>query len=373
VADNFFAVFGAPVLAGRGFHAGDLAADARVVVVNRSFVRDVLGGRNPVGRRVRYSAGQEVPGDGPPGGRPPVPRPGPWYEIVGVVPDLGVKADGDPRRAAGMYHPAAPDADELTHLAVHVRGDAAAFAQRLRALAAAADPALRLDAVLPMDEAQVADLRTLGYVVRLLVAAGVFALLLSLAGLYAVTSFTVARRTREIGVRVALGADAGWLTAALVRRPLTQVAAGVVLGCGVLAILGHAGSEFLAGLSTRDALPVAAYAAVLVATCGLACLVPARRALAVQPTEALRQGRVTRAEVEAGEHGERPPGAAARVTAAGTAPAAPPCRGPPGAPGGPPPSRPSARRRRGCWTAPRPRGRGPGTRARPPGGPRWSR
>jgi ABC-type lipoprotein release transport system permease subunit len=61
-----------------------------------------------------------------------------------------------------------------------------------------------------------------------------------------------------------------------------------VLGCGVLAILGHAGSEFLAGLSTRDALPVAAYAAVLVATCGLACLVPARRALAVQPTEALR-------------------------------------------------------------------------------------
>ena len=288
VADNFFAVFGAPVLAGRGFHAGDLAADARVVVVNRSFVRDVLGGRNPVGRRVRYSAGQEVPGDGPPGGRPPVPRPGPWYEIVGVVPDLGVKADGDPRRAAGMYHPAAPDADELTHLAVHVRGDAAAFAQRLRALAAAADPALRLDAVLPMDEAQVADLRTLGYVVRLLVAAGVFALLLSLAGLYAVTSFTVARRTREIGVRVALGADAGWLTAALVRRPLTQVAAGVVLGCGVLAILGHAGSEFLAGLSTRDALPVAAYAAVLVATCGLACLVPARRALAVQPTEALR-------------------------------------------------------------------------------------
>lgn len=281
VAENFFAVFDAPILSGRGFHSGDLATGARTVIVNQSFVRDVLGGHNPIGRRVRFTAFEESSAV-----RSRESEPGPWYEIVGVVRDLGMKAGGEPRAAAGLYHPAAPDADELSYLAVHVRGGAASLAPRLRSIAAAVDPMLRLDVVQPMDEIQAGDLRMEGYIFRLLVVVSALALALSLAGIYAVTSFAVARRTREIGVRVALGADPRRVTATIVRRPLTQVAIGVLLGCSLLAVLWHATSAD--GLSMRAALLVFAYGAASFTVCLLACVVPARRALAVQPTEALR-------------------------------------------------------------------------------------
>ncbi|CAA9348582.1 MAG: hypothetical protein AVDCRST_MAG11-3376 [uncultured Gemmatimonadaceae bacterium] len=281
VAEDFFAVFDKPVLSGRGFHAGDLDADARVVVVNQSFVHDVLGGRNAIGRRVRYTALEETAGPARADAGP-----GPWYEIVGVVPDLGMKAAGEVRAAAGLYHPAGPSADELTYLAVHARGDAAALASRLRTLAAAVDPTLRLDTVLPMDEIQAGDLRMEGYTFRLLLVVSALALTLSLAGVYAVTSFAVARRTREIGVRVALGADPRRVAAAILGRPLRQVALGALLGCSLLALLQHTTSA--EGLSARVGLLFAAHGTGLFAICLLACVVPMRRALGVEPTEALR-------------------------------------------------------------------------------------
>ena len=281
VAEDFFAVFDTPVVSGRGFHSGDLAPDARAVIVNESFVRTVLGGRNPIGRRVRYTALEET------GGRPLAEAElGPWYQIVGVVPDLAMKAGGDPRTAAGVYHPAAPGAPGLVQLAVHVRGDPTAFAPRLRAIAAAVDPTLRLDTVLPMDEIQAGDLEMQGYLFRILLGVSGLALMLSLAGIYAVTSFTVARRTREIGIRVALGADPRRVAATIVRRPLTQVAFGVLLGCSLLLLLQHLASPN--GLSARVFLTVLGYGTALFATCLLACIVPTRRALAVEPTEALR-------------------------------------------------------------------------------------
>ncbi len=172
VADDFFATFGMSAVVGRVFHAGDHGADARVVVVNRSFVREVLGGRDPIGRRLRYTAFEDSVGR-----RPARAEPGPWYEIVGVVPDLGMKAAGDPRLPAGVYHPAPPDADDLAYLAVQGRGDAASLAPRLRALAAAVDPALRLDEVLPMDQIQAGDLRMEGYFFRLFVGVSGLALM----------------------------------------------------------------------------------------------------------------------------------------------------------------------------------------------------
>jgi ABC-type antimicrobial peptide transport system permease subunit len=196
-----------------------------------------------------------------------------------------MKAAGDARAPAGLYHAVAPDADELAYLAVHVRGDAASLAPRLRALAADVDPRLRLDEVLPMDLIQAGDLRMEGYIFRLLLVVSGLALTLSLAGIYAVTSFTVARRTREIGIRVALGADPRRLAATILRRPLTQVAVGVLAGCGLMATMQ---SMAVSGLSARLALTFAAYGIGLFAVCLLACVVPARRALVVQPTEALR-------------------------------------------------------------------------------------
>jgi hypothetical protein len=272
VDPGWFAVLGAPVVAGRGFHSADLRPEARTVVVNESFVRRVLGGRNPLGRRVRYAA-------------PPGQEPGPWHEIVGVVRDLGMIAD-DPDNGAGLYHAAAPSAASPLHVAVHVRGDPASFAPRLRALAATTDPTLRLHEVLPLDRVGATMWMEFDFLWRLLALVSGVALLLSLAGIYAVTSFTVSRRTREIGIRVALGADARRVVAAIFARPVAQVGVGVLAGGIVTAALAY--GALRGALWAGGAALVLAYAALMMGVCMLACVVPTRRALRVEPTEALR-------------------------------------------------------------------------------------
>ncbi|HEY0969564.1 MAG TPA: ABC transporter permease [Gemmatimonadales bacterium] len=282
---DYFDVLGAPVLAGRAFHAGDLApghdtagaggAHPRVVIVNESFVRLVLGGRNPIGRHLRYAWRNDA--SGPLSGEA---EPGAWHEIIGVVPDLGMSKATDPK-VAGFYHPLAADVVPL-HVAVHVRGgDAAAFAPRLRAVAAAVDPTLRLDAVARMDTLADSGIEWAMFWVRLVAVVSAVAMLLSLAGIYAVMSFTVARRTREIGIRVALGASRRRVVAAVFARPLAQVGLGVVAGGVLTAMFGD---------SVRPTALMGAlgYSVLMLGVCLLACIVPTRRALQVQPTEALR-------------------------------------------------------------------------------------
>ena len=270
---EYFDVLGTPVLYGRRFHSGDLTPDPRVVIVNQPFVERVLGGRNPIGRRVRYVAGEShrVPTDD-----------GPWYEIVGVARDLGT-TNGYGR--AGIYHPVTRDGAYPLHVAIHVRRDPRSFVPELRSVATAVDPTLRLHAVMPLDEVVHVELKFYSFWFRITVA--VIALLLSLAGIYAVMSFAVALRTREIGVRVALGASPRRILTAMIRRPLTQVGAGVVVG-GVLvaALLLGALGRHMSGMHVGL---VAAYATLVVGVCMLACVVPTRRALRVQPTGALRE------------------------------------------------------------------------------------
>jgi putative ABC transport system permease protein len=276
---DYFDVLGSPVRAGRGFHSGDFAPDARVVIVNRSFVERVLGGRNPIGRRVRYVyfEGQVRTGDE---------EPGPWHEIVGVVDDLGMAPRGYDPKDAGFYHPLGPDAAGPLHAAVRVRGDPESFGPRLRALAAAVDPTLRVDDLVPMDELSRTELQFLDFWLRITVLVSAIAVLLSLTGIYAVMSFTVSRRTREIGIRVALGASARRVVLAIFRRPLRQVALGVAAGAVLIGALMYAASEGRMPLTAFAAL--ALYAAFMLGVCLLACVVPTRRALRIEPAEALR-------------------------------------------------------------------------------------
>jgi len=278
VAPNYFDVVGAPIRVGRGFHAGDVARSE--AVVNESFVKRVLGGRSPVGRHVRYAAldANERRGDGDD-------KPGPWLEIVGVVKDLGMTDGGDPEEGAGFYHPLA--AGTLpSGLMIHVRGDPAAFAGRLRAVAASVDPALRLDTVVPLNHIADPVLHSLTLVSRALVIVSGIALVLSLAGLYAVMSFAVARRTREIGVRVALGADRRHIITAIFAQPVRQLGLGIVVGA-ILASMLMDWSGYTA-IKPSELVALVAYALVMLAVCMLACVVPTRRALRVDPTEALR-------------------------------------------------------------------------------------
>ena len=117
------------------------------------------------------------------------------------------------------------------------------------------------------------------------------ALLLSLAGIYAVLSFIVARRTREIGVRVALGASRPRVVVAIFRRPLLQVGLGILAGAVLIAAAGSVETEMpglSGGLSLRDVAIILGYATLMLGVCLLACVVPTRRALGVEPTIPLR-------------------------------------------------------------------------------------
>ncbi|MEX2570504.1 MAG: ABC transporter permease [Gemmatimonadota bacterium] len=272
---DYFEVLGTPVAAGRPFTVSDVTSGAQVVIVNTDFVEYVLGGRNPIGRRIRYIATETA--------RTPTSE-GPWYEIVGVAPDLGMTS-GYGR--SGIYHPSAPGDVYPVHMALRVRGDPGSFAPRVREAAMLVDPALRLHDLMPMNEITRADAEFYAFWFWLAVVVSSIALLLSLAGIYAVMSFAVSRRTREIGIRLALGAGSRRVVTAILARPLRQVGLGVLLGGALAGVLIMSIDLYQAGWAARAALFLG-YAALMTGVCLLACIVPIRRALGVEPTEALR-------------------------------------------------------------------------------------
>jgi putative ABC transport system permease protein len=265
---RFFDVIGAPVIRGRALTTADAEHQTRAVLVNEFFVDQVMGGRNPIGRRLRFFASE--------------PAAESWYEIVGVVPDLGVTDNGGDLGRARIFQPALPRETGPLRVAIHVRGDPQDFTVRLRELAHAIDPALRV--IDPKPLPRLAETVS-GFWMALLIGFTGVTLMLSLAGVYAVTAFSVAKRTREIGVRVALGARPLQVLAAVFKRPLVQIA----LGIGVGAVLGlGVSNDDLSDASLADAGLVAVFALSAILCCALACVVPTRRALRIQPTEALK-------------------------------------------------------------------------------------
>lgn len=278
---SYFDALNTQVRAGRAFTAADFAPVPRVAIVDQGFVDQVLEGQNPVGQQVRFGPRRSDPAS----------VPGPWMEIVGVVDDLGMGAPTRVGRAAGLYLPSPPDALSKTYLLAHLRGDPLAFAPDLREIATAIDPMLRLSEVQRVDQVTDDITWVLRLWLRVTVIMTVVALVLSLSGIYAVLSFIVARRTREIGVRVALGADRTRIVTAIFRRPLLQVGLGVLIGNGLLALGGSIETEMpgLTGTLTAGQIAIiAAYGVVMLGVCLLACIVPTRRALRVEPTIALR-------------------------------------------------------------------------------------
>lgn len=269
---GFFEAFGVPVLSGREFRAADVGAAHRVAVINESMARNIGG--NAIGVRVRPAA----VGDD---------EPGPWHEVVGIVRDFGLTPTGR-GEADFMYTPVSPA--EAGWTVVRVNGDAGAYAQQLRALAMQVDPSLRLHDVLPLrdrirrDDQEVISIVLAGIGVVLLLIA------LSAASLYALMSVAVALRTREIGIRVAIGAGSPTVLASLFRRAAVQVGIGVVVGNIIVALVLYTMME---GVIRPAALlpPMAGASLVMLVVSLVACLVPARRALHIQPTAALKQAR----------------------------------------------------------------------------------
>ena len=291
---DYFEVLGTPMLAGRAFNSGDLSAGALTVIVNKPFVDAVFGGRNAIGRRLRYVAREPHRPDvaqrnQPSLSRDPIPD-GPWYEIVGVSRDLGTTS-GYGR--LGVYHPIARGQQYPVQFVVHSVGDPDVIVPELRRVAAQVDPTLRVSAPMSLTDVVNDDLEFYSFWLGLVRTVSLVALLLSLAGIYAVTSYVVSRRTREIGVRVALGASGRQIITSILRRPLLQVGLGILIGTLLTSIMS--GAVSIDEVRTQPTIgilmklgAVALYGAFMLAVCLLACIVPTRRALSVQPTDALR-------------------------------------------------------------------------------------
>ncbi|HYN06321.1 MAG TPA: ABC transporter permease [Vicinamibacterales bacterium] len=298
---GFFEAFDVSILMGRAFRSSELnSAAARPrrdadgdgiqegivsslsgVIVNRTFVRQFLSDGGVLGRRLRYVDNDErgtAAADGA------AMR---WHEIVGVVGDLPANPVFPGETEARVYHLIAPGQVYPSTLTVRLRsGDPAAFGPRLREIAVGLDPTLRLDQIVPLTEIyrrQQLGLH-MGALAFALVALSV--VLLSAAGIYALMSFTITRRQREIGIRAALGAHPRQLLASIFARALKQLALGIVAGVAASAVLDRlAEGDLMAGHATV-LLPLVAMLMIVV---GLAAAIgPARRGLRIQPTEALR-------------------------------------------------------------------------------------
>ena len=271
IGPSYFEAFSTSVIAGRAFRDDDQAIDARTIVVNEAFVRQFLRDREPVGARVRFASEAQA-------------APLPWMEIVGVVRDVGMTPT-DRGEAPYVFRAAAPAASAPLVVGVRTAGDAKALAPRLRALATAIDPGLRLSDLQPLDAVvwQTDVPMVLGAVaVIAVVSLGLF---LSAAGIYALVSVSVARRTREIGLRAALGASRGSLLRGVLVRAVALVGGGVLAGNGLLLFFAWLSAEVSV---VRFLPPLLATSGVMLAVGLLACVAPARRALRIQPIEALK-------------------------------------------------------------------------------------
>lgn len=274
VTPGYFETFQSRVLNGREFTVHDNAAGQPVAIVNESFARVHFPGMDPIGRQMKRIR---------PGGQEP------WMTIVGVVPDLIMEGIGNNGASpVGYYIPIAQsDVANGVRIAVRTSGAASAVTPLIREVVASIDPGLAIYEVSPMR--QVIDRQTWFYNTfgTFFTAFGVCALLLAAAGLYGVMSFAVSQRTREMGVRSALGAQGSQLIGLVMRRSVVQLAIGVVLGLALAVFAAGALQPVLYHVDPRDASVFAVVIVTLVLVSLAASLLPARRVARIDPVRAL--------------------------------------------------------------------------------------
>jgi predicted permease len=272
---DFFRALDQPILQGRDFTPADLPQELRrhrtPVIVNTRFVEQVLGGRNPLGRRIRYASDAEN-----------------WYEVVGVVGSLGLNPV-NPDLDAGVYHPVAPGEVNAVGFVIDVRDNPMGFVPRLREIAAEVDPAAMVRQPMLLSDLAAREWTGLRYLALAPVLFSLASILLSAAGLYAIMTFSISQRTRELGIRAALGASRSSIIASIGRKAALQLALGVVLGCVLAVPVMIEVSDDPLVKPQNWLLVVAGVIAGLTITCLAACFAPALRAVRIQPTEALRE------------------------------------------------------------------------------------
>ena len=271
VTAGYFETMGIPRLAGRDF-GGETASGAKTAIVNPAFVERVFAGENPIGRQVT-------------GG-------GVTYQIIGVVANVKTTTLGEdlkPVLYRSLQQNVGADPNLLGYtLVVHIAGHPAAMKEAVRRQIHALDPSMAVFNEETMEE----HVHSAFFLPRLAAMLfGVFGgmgLVLATVGLYGVMSYAVSRRTREIGIRMALGAQPGTVERLVLRQGLVLTLLAVALGWPAAWMLAKLAAGFLYGIHPHDALTFAVVPPLLAAIALVACWIPARRAASIEPMEALR-------------------------------------------------------------------------------------
>jgi ABC-type antimicrobial peptide transport system permease subunit len=274
VTPGYFETFGTPIREGRALTSFDRAAAPLVAVVNESFVRAYVPDGPAVGRRFKK--------------RPAEPA-NPWLTIVGVVPDLLMQGIGNRDQSpAGYYIPIGQsDVTNFVTIAVRSRREAGPLTSGMRSAVATLDANLAIYDVRTMED--VIRQQTWFYWVfgTFFMSFGIIALLLAVAGLYGVMSFSVTQRTREMGIRTALGARRVELIGLIMRRSTIQLVIGLALGVALGLLVAGPLQPLLYEVDPRDPLVLGLVPLALAAASLLAAFLPARRAATVNPVVAL--------------------------------------------------------------------------------------
>ncbi len=270
IGSKYFETMGIPLLRGRDFTAQDSEGAPLAVIANEEFVRRYLDNQEPLGQHVSFRGAQ-----------------GPWTEIIGVVRDSKYRTLGESPRPV-LYLPLSQNRE--TGMTLHVRtlGNPASVAESVRREVQELDRNLAVTGLQPLTAVLSGSLFAARMGAVLLAIFGSLALLLAGIGLYGVMSYSVSRRTREIGIRMALGAQTGNVLRLVLREGLTLVGGGIAAGLMVAAAVTRLLASFLYGVSPLDATTFAAIPLVLALVALLASYLPARRAAKVDPMIALR-------------------------------------------------------------------------------------
>lgn len=282
VSRGYFRTMRIPLRQGREFDADDHRGQPRVMIVNETLARTAFPGPSPIGKQMACCEIGEEGGSA-------------WKEIVGVVADVpvwGLEDEAEPEfyLPIGQAPPAAWEwvARTMT-VAIRTEGEPSAMAPTLREVVRAIDPTLPVFQVAAMDKWIAQSLAESRFNTQLLTTLGAIGLLLAAVGIYGVIAFFVARRTREIGIRSALGASRGAVRGLVLRQGLIPVAIGVGAGLiGSLAASGVIASQ-LRGVPPHDPVTLAIVAIGLLAIAVVAILAPARAATRIDPTIAMRE------------------------------------------------------------------------------------
>ena len=273
IDEGYFETMAIPVVKGRGIQAGDTADTPRVVVINQAMAERYWPGQDSIGKRVRLVDRDDQP----------------WAEVVGVTANTKNNWIGE-APTAWMYLAQRQDLGARSTLLVASSGDAASFASPLREIVREIDPNMPITGMRTMEEFYEGN--ATGIVVALTSVTGtmgLLGLLLALVGLYGLVAYTAARRTREIAIRMAVGAQSGSVLRMILRHGFWLAAAGVVLGVvGSIAVGGLIRGVFPSA-GTIDLATYLLVIPLLVAVTLLAAYIPARRAARTDPLLALRQ------------------------------------------------------------------------------------